>query len=166
MTTKLIGIAAAIVALAAAAWWWLGAPKSTSGSRPATSSSSKVDLRTPIVSSMHKGADRARAKDPSEIVVPALSPVAKDGEVAFLKYCSACHGVNAAGTNKGPPLIHSLYRPGHHPDAAIVSAARNGVRAHHWRFGNMPPVSKDLSDAKLRWIIKYLREMQRANGIK
>ena len=47
---------------------------------------------------------------------------------------------NAAGQNGvAPPLVHKLYEPGHHSDMAFIMAAKNGVRSHHWRFGNMPP---------------------------
>ena len=48
---------------------------------------------------------------------------------------------------------------------AFVLAARNGVRAHHWPFGNMPPVEQPLTDGELAAIIAYVRELQRANGI-
>lgn len=47
---------------------------------------------------------------------------------------------------------------------AFVRAAREGVRAHHWRFGDMPPV-EGVSDADLAGIIAFVREVQRANGI-
>jgi len=46
-----------------------------------------------------------------------------------------------------------------------VLAARNGVRAHHWPFGNMPPVEQRLTDGELGAIVAYVRELQRANGI-
>ena len=48
---------------------------------------------------------------------------------------------------------------------AFVLAARNGVRAHHWPFGDMPPVGQPLTDGELAAIIAYVRELQRANGI-
>lgn len=99
-----------------------------------------------------------------KVRVPALSPTGKRGAAAFAKYCAACHGVNAAGSDKGPPLVHDIYNPGHHGDAAFVMAARRGVRSHHWRFGNMPP-RPEVSDADLQAIIRYIRELQTANGI-
>lgn len=119
----------------------------------------------PVTSGMHSGADTAPAKPEDQIVVPAFSQTAQSGEIAFIDNCAACHGRNAAGTDQGPPLIHALYRPGHHSDAAIFAAAQNGVRAHHWRFGNMSPVA-GITEAKLRWIVAYIREIQEANGIK
>jgi mono/diheme cytochrome c family protein len=48
---------------------------------------------------------------------------------------------------------------------AFVLAARNGVRAHHWPFGDMPPVEERLTDGELGAIVAYVRELQRANGI-
>jgi hypothetical protein len=39
-----------------------------------------------------------------------------------------------------------------------------GVQAHHWRFGNMPPV-EGITRAEVATIITYIRELQRANGI-
>ena len=49
--------------------------------------------------------------------------------------------VPAAGHDgAGPPLVHKIYQPGHRSDMAFVLAAQNGVRAHHWPFGNRPPV--------------------------
>ena len=71
---------------------------------------------------------------------PALSDTALAGESLFNAKCSLCHGANAAGTNQGPPLIDRIYEPGHHPDVSFRVAVRQGVRQHHWQFGNMPPV--------------------------
>ena len=71
---------------------------------------------------------------------------------------------NASGTGLGPPLVHKIYEPGHHQDFTIQSAVRNGVPAHHWQFGNMPPVPT-VSDEDVPNIICYIRELQRANGI-
>lgn len=99
------------------------------------------------------------------VAVPAsFSDEAKIGERAFNAICAACHGVNAAGTDVGPPLVHEIYEPSHHGDYAFESAVTNGVRAHHWQFGNMPP-QPALTKADLRSVIAYVRELQRENGI-
>lgn len=102
----------------------------------------------------------------SDVKLPdELSDTARIGEVAFNVKCAACHGMNAAGKNgTAPPLIHKIYEPSHHGDAAFLYAARNGVKSHHWRFGNMPPV-KGLTDADVKNIVTYIREVQRENGI-
>ena len=79
--------------------------------------------------------------------------------------CAACHGANAAGQDGvAPPLVHKIYESGHHGDAAFMLAARNGVRAHHWKFGNMPPV-EGITDGEVKMIVEYVRELQQANGI-
>lgn len=103
----------------------------------------------------------------AEVIVPQeLSAAARQGETFFNAACASCHGTNAAGKDGiAPPLIHRIYEPGHHGDMAFVLAARNGVRAHHWPFGNMPPVEQILTDAELGAIVAYVRELQRANGI-
>ena len=99
------------------------------------------------------------------VQVPALSAAGQEGEALFNTNCAKCHGVNAAGRDgAGPPLIHKIYEPGHHGDAAFLVAAKQGVRAHHWSFGDMPPVA-GIKDADVAQIVGYVRELQRANGI-
>ena len=93
-----------------------------------------------------------------------LSPVAQAGQEAFQVQCAECHGPAAGGTDKGPPLVHKWYHPGHHADAAFVLAAKRGVPQHHWNFGNMPP-QPQVGDRSLQQIIAYVRELQQANGI-
>ena len=102
----------------------------------------------------------------AEVVVPAsLSETEAMGERAFVALCAACHGTNAAGRDGiAPPLVHRIYNPGHHSDAAFHIAVQNGVRAHHWRFGNMPPID-GVTRAEVETIIAYVRALQRENGI-
>ncbi len=102
--------------------------------------------------------------DTGSMTVPALSDAARAGEDVFNTRCSVCHGVNAAGTGQGPPLVHSIYEPGHHPDFSIRNAVNQGVPEHHWVFGDMAPVP-GVSDDQVEEIICYVRELQRANGI-
>ncbi|MFD1341497.1 c-type cytochrome [Litorisediminicola beolgyonensis] len=95
----------------------------------------------------------------------SLSYEAVLGERAFDAVCAACHGENAAGRNgSGPPLVHKIYEPSHHGDMAFQLAVQNGVRAHHWNFGSMPP-QPGLTGADVANIVAYVRELQRANGI-
>lgn len=98
------------------------------------------------------------------VVMPALSEVALAGQSAFTDNCARCHGANGGGTNQGPPLIHIIYEPSHHGDMAFVLAAQNGSRAHHWRFGDMPP-QPQVTSTEIAAIIQFVREVQRANGI-
>lgn len=95
---------------------------------------------------------------------PALSEMARSGEELFNVSCSACHGPGAAGTNLGPPLIDRVYHPGHHPDFSIRNAVSNGVKQHHWWFGDMPPVA-GVPPEDVEKLVCYIREVQRSNGI-
>jgi mono/diheme cytochrome c family protein len=99
------------------------------------------------------------------VTEPTLSAQATSGKGAFDANCASCHGKKAAGTKQGPPLIHTIYNPGHHADEAFFRAVKGGVRQHHWPFGNMPP-RPGVSDQQIAAIVKYVREMQVANGIK
>lgn len=94
-----------------------------------------------------------------------LSPQATIGKVGFESKCAVCHGENAAGQDGvAPPLVHKIYEPSHHGDDSFWLATQNGVRSHHWSFGNMPPID-GLTRADVRAITTYVRELQRANGI-
>lgn len=100
-----------------------------------------------------------------DVTVPALSDQASAGEELFNQNCASCHGKNAAGSNTGPPLVHIIYEPSHHSDASFQRAARVGTRAHHWKFGDMPPVD-GIKPEQVTTITAYVRELQRANGIR
>jgi len=119
----------------------------------------------PTVSAAMHGAGAAAAPMPADqIVVPKFSAAAEMGRQFFAEKCATCHGENAAGTEQGPPFVHKIYEPSHHADFAWVRAVRGGVQAHHWRYGNMPPV-EGLTDKQIAWIVEYVRALQRANGI-
>jgi mono/diheme cytochrome c family protein len=98
------------------------------------------------------------------MAVPVLSPPAVEGKRAFDANCAECHGENGTGTDKGPPLVHDIYNPGHHGDNSFLAAARQGIAQHHWRFGNMPP-QPQVKDEQMAVIVQYIRELQQANGI-
>jgi mono/diheme cytochrome c family protein len=87
-----------------------------------------------------------------------------EGERLFNDNCARCHGARAAGTDAGPPLVHRVYEPSHHADFAFQRAVAQGVPAHHWRFGNMPPVP-GVDEAAVERIIGYVRWLQRGAGI-
>jgi mono/diheme cytochrome c family protein len=100
--------------------------------------------------------------DSSDILVQNAALVAT-GDVLYQTNCAECHGSDLRGTDKGPSHLSIVYVPGHHGDQAFVVAARAGVRAHHWDFGNMAPV-EGLSDDNLTAIIAFVRETQRIEG--
>lgn len=100
-----------------------------------------------------------------EVKVPALSAAAAEGGKLFEANCVACHGRNAGGSQQGPPLVHKIYEPGHHADMSFFRAVGRGVKAHHWTFGDMPPID-GLTGEDVRRIVAYVRELQIANGIR
>lgn len=99
------------------------------------------------------------------VTVPELGPTERAGEVAYNAKCASCHGADAAGRDGvAPPLVHRIYEPGHHGDQAFLVAAQLGARAHHWPFGDMPPV-EGVTREDVGMIVSYVRALQRANGI-
>ena len=99
-----------------------------------------------------------------DVAVPQLSADAERGARVFAANCSTCHGENAAGSDRAPPLAHKIYESSHHGDQSFLAAVRNGVRRHHWQYGNMLP-QPGVSNRQVAQIVTYAREMQRANGI-
>lgn len=86
------------------------------------------------------------------------------GEGLFKANCLRCHGERGTGTTQGPPLVHKIYEPNHHADVAFQRAAANGVRAHHWQFGDMPMIEA-VTPQDVAEIIRYVRWLQRQAGI-
>ncbi|WP_018861932.1 MULTISPECIES: cytochrome c [unclassified Thioalkalivibrio] len=86
------------------------------------------------------------------------------GRERFAQSCAECHGADARGTEQGPALIHRIYEPSHHADVTFFIAVERGVIAHHWEYGDMPPVPgldhQDVAD-----IVAWVRHEQRDDGI-
>ncbi|OEJ69360.1 c-type cytochrome [Magnetovibrio blakemorei] len=99
----------------------------------------------------------------AQVVIPNFSPTEQHGKTLFETHCAQCHGINAIGTDKGPPFLHRVYHPGHHADGAFFLAVRRGVRSHHWPFGDMP-AQPQINDSDISAIVTYVRALQRANG--
>lgn len=98
--------------------------------------------------------------------VPAGVPeMHQAGATAYVTYCGECHGNSGEGSDKGPPHVNIVYEPNHHPDQAFQNAARLGVRAHHWEFGDMEPV-EGIGDAELDAATAYVRWLQQQAGIR
>ena len=104
---------------------------------------------------LHLALVLAQAKLPKELT---------GGETLFNKNCALCHGQAGIGASKGPPLVHKIYEPNHHADESFHRAVHDGVIAHHWRFGNMPPLP-NISRDKVEQIIQYIRWLQKQAGI-
>jgi mono/diheme cytochrome c family protein len=88
-----------------------------------------------------------------------------NGEALFHTHCASCHGTSATGTAQGPSFLSKIYVPSHHSDASFQLAVKQGVRAHHWHYGNMPPVPH-VSDAEVAQITAYIRWLQQQAGIR
>lgn len=86
------------------------------------------------------------------------------GQQKFQAMCSACHGKWGDGSDQGPPLMHGFYKPSHHGDSTFYKAASKGVRAHHWNFGDMPPVTGATS-RDIDAILPFIRWLQKERGI-
>lgn len=89
----------------------------------------------------------------------APPPELQAGADLYQANCASCHGVGGGGTDTGPPFLHPVYNPGHHGDQAFVNAALYGVRAHHWNFGDMPPVP-GVTEAQALEIVAFVRWLQ------
>ncbi len=103
----------------------------------------------------------ALAADPP---VPKPPEAFAKGERLYNTACAACHGIGARGTTKGPPFLDKVYEPNHHADIAFYRAPEMGVRAHHWKFGDMPKIPGVTKD-DLTQIIPYIRWLQKQAGI-
>ena len=106
------------------------------------------------------------------LLVPAATaaPISKSppalaqGETLFNTHCASCHGAGARGSAKGPAFLDKIYEPNHHADAAFYRAPELGVRAHHWKFGDMPKIP-GVTREDLSQIIPYIRWLQKEAGV-
>lgn len=85
------------------------------------------------------------------------------GAVLYERHCAACHGSDLRGTDRGPSPLSEVYEPGHHPDESFRTAIARGSPAHHWNFGDMPPIG-GLTDDEVDDIIGYIRDQQDKHG--
>ena len=104
------------------------------------------------------------SRELAQLTLPPTPAEHREGDSLFAANCASCHGESGRGSAQGPPLLHIIYEPGHHSDASFVLAARQGVAAHHWRFGNMPP-QPQVDSVALRKVIAYVRWAQQQVGI-
>jgi len=140
-------VAVAVIALIAAANWFVGEKldeAETAGILPGK----------PVTAIAHVEAPHT------------LSAQGHLGAKIFEARCVSCHGVNGEGVaGVGPPLVHAYYQPDSHSDETFQRAVAQGVRQHHWQFGDMPPV-EGLTPGDATLAIAYIREVQHANGIR
>ena len=83
----------------------------------------------------------------------------KNGQKAFHKICSNCHGSDAMGKHtQAPRLIDQEYLGPNFSDEDIRETILNGT-------DKMPAQRKNVSKEEIAEIIKYLRYSQKAAGL-
>lgn len=86
------------------------------------------------------------------------------GEVRYRSLCARCHGDMLQGSDEGPPLHDPVYASSRHGDLAFYHAVNNGVRQHHWQFGDMPMLT-GITPEQVSDIVHFVRNTQRIAGI-
>ena len=100
----------------------------------------------------------------SDVIIEPQDPkLVEVGAELYAVRCAECHGVDLRGTDQGPSHLSIVYEPNHHADGAFLFAIEQGVRAHHWGLGDMPPV-EGLTTEDVEAIIAFVRETQRVEG--
>ncbi len=106
----------------------------------------------------------ACADNTAEQAEPAGASSTGDlGAEVYANSCASCHGVDLRGTDRGPSQLSIVYEPNHHTDDSYRSAITNGVRQHHWSFGDMPPV-EGLNKEEIEAVIQFIRSEQQRQG--
>lgn len=77
---------------------------------------------------------------------------AVQGVQRYMEYCAGCHGADAKGGDKGPPLISAASRL-NRPDAELFRIVRDGTK------GGMPSFAQ-IGDANIRAVVQLLRMLE------
>ena len=100
----------------------------------------------------------------SDVAIEPQDPgLVEVGAELYSAHCAQCHGSDLRGTDKGPSHLSIIYEPNHQADGAFLMAVQRGARAHHWDFGDMPPI-EGLSPTDIEAITAFVREQQRVQG--
>jgi mono/diheme cytochrome c family protein len=111
-----------------------------------------------------EGAPRDPMTGKTEFDIPVQDPtLVAEGEDLYRAACAACHGSDLRGTAVGPPHLSVIYNPEHHGDGAFALAVVNGVKSHHYGFGDMPAIPT-VTEENFARILAYIRETQRTEG--
>ena len=89
--------------------------------------------------------------------VPAKYQV---GQTTFHKVCAQCHGPDAMGGKGAPTFLQEKFVPINYPNGRMVRAILNGSDS-----GAMPAQKRKVNDEQIREIIKYIRHLQREEGV-
>lgn len=101
--------------------------------------------------------------EPDIGIEPQDPEVVETGAALYAANCAVCHGSDLQGTDSGPSHLSEVYEPGHHGEGAFLFAVQYGSRAHHWPFGDMPPI-EGLTPEDVGAIVAFVREQQRLEG--
>lgn len=77
---------------------------------------------------------------------------AGQGIQRFMEYCAGCHGADAKGGDKAPPLI-SAASPFNRSDAELFRIVRDGTE------GGMPAFAQ-IGDANIRAVLQFLKSFE------
>ncbi len=116
-----------------------------------------------VIAALVIGACGGSSDDPGADIPKQDPDLVAAGEVLYQAACAECHGADLRGTDQGPSHLSILYEPNHHADGAFLLAVLQGVRAHHWRFGDMEPI-EGLTNDDVAAIVAFVREAQRTEG--
>ena len=100
-----------------------------------------------------------------EVIAAELSEEAIQGEALFKANCPGVPRRERGGHEAGSAADSRHLQSGSPFGQGFLSGGRRlGVRAHHWPYGDMPP-QPQVKEAEVALIIRYIRELQEANGI-
>ncbi len=77
---------------------------------------------------------------------------AGQGAQRFMEYCAGCHGADAKGGDKAPPLISAASLL-NRSDSELFRIVRDGTK------GGMPPFAQ-IGDANIRAVLQFLRVLE------
>ncbi len=77
---------------------------------------------------------------------------AGQGAQRFMEYCAGCHGADAKGGDKAPPLF-SAAGPLNRSDSELFRMVRDGTNR------GMPPFAQ-IGDANIRAVVQFLRNLE------
>ncbi|OLC08466.1 MAG: hypothetical protein AUH41_08265 [Gemmatimonadetes bacterium 13_1_40CM_66_11] len=113
----------------------------------------------------------AMIRDPQNVAIPApRDSVARDTRTLYLTFCSGCHGTTGRGD--GPNAKFLPVRPAVHVDARTMSQRSDdmlfdAIAAGGYVLGRsnrMPGFGATLTNAEIRGLVGYIRELCRCEG--
>ena len=120
-------------------------------------------LAATVIFTLAACGDSTEGGDGDTGIAPQDAELVSQGTDVFQASCARCHGADVRGTDNGPSLLSEVYEPNHHADISFLLAVQRGTPAHHWRFGDMPPID-GLTQEDVAAVTAFVRETQRTQG--